>query len=253
MFEVVIDASSPAASLTGTYTPDNTCASFTPPADAMFLVMWGGDSYVGNPPTGAPVTVSSPAQTWVTDVWDQRNTGSPFLDGQAAVIHALVTGSPGATTVTVSNQIPGGYPSTDSILKVFVLTGHDPINPIGQSGGGRQSSGSSLSASYTASITGSQGFLVLCDWNAGDPSGWAPMTGCTIQDTAASAGLVTFGVVRRTTADGTLGVSTTVGLTGLVTGGAYHWAYVEVVSLAATIAAAGQAGYPAHGANPPMF
>ena len=79
------------------------------------------------------------------------------------------------------------------------------------------------------------------------------MSGCTIQDVSYSAGLITYAILKRTDPDGILGVPTTLGLTGLVTGGQYHWVYLEIVSLEATIAAAGQAGYPAVGANAPMF
>jgi hypothetical protein len=163
----------------------------------------------------------------------------------------LVTSAPGATTVAVTNG--EATFNTDSILKVFVITGHDPVTPIGGIDSNRQDSGSSLSDTYTATISGSQGFMVICDYNAGDPTGWTPTSGCTITDIGTNAGWITYAVVQRTSPDGILGVPTPIGLTGLPTGGQYHWVIVEVVSHDAVVAAATTAGYPARGANAPMF
>lgn len=247
MAGLVIDASSPNASEAGG--PGNPSFAFTPPADAMFLVTWAGDTQAGDP--GAPSVASSPSQTWTQDVWDHLASGSPSLPGQAAIWHAVVTGSPGSTVVTATNGQTGA--NYASISKVWVLTGHDPVAPIGVTGGGRQDGGGSLSDSYVASISGGQGFMVVCDWAAGATGSWAPASGCTIQDTGTMAGSISYAVVRRTSADGVFGATTTLGITGLLAGGQYHWAYAEVISLEAAIAAAQAAGYPSFGANAPMF
>jgi hypothetical protein len=247
---IVIDSSSPAAHTTTAQA--NSTAAFTPPDDSMLLACWAGDS----PSSGAPSTpsaVSSPSQTWNADVWDRRASGSPAVDGQAAIWDAELVGtSPGSTVLTVTNGQPTS--SFGSILKVYVLTGHDPAGPIGQAGGGRSTQASSLSASYTAGITGGQGFMIFSDWAAGDPTPWTAMSGCTIEDRGTISGEISYAVVRRTDPDGVQGVVTTMGMTGLNLGSnAWHWAYAEVISLEAAIAAAAAAGYPAFGANAPMF
>lgn len=229
---LVIDSSTPAAATGDFLDQYTTTASFTPPDSPLLICLAALD--VDFPPTD-PTSVnisSTPSQTWVRDAWDHRSSGSPTEDGQAAFWHAVVTGTPGATTVTVANQY-----SAPAIVKVLVITGHDPAGPVGAAQGGRQGSGSTLSDSYTASITGGQGFLVVCDWAAGATSGWTAATGCTVVDKGTISGSISYAVVQRTAPDGVVGVATTVGLTGLPTGGVYHWVIAEVISLEAAIAA----------------
>lgn len=247
---LVIDGSSPAAAVTNSQA--NPSAAFTPPDDALLLACWAGDTSLGGSPS-APSVGSSPSQSWTTDVWDSRASGSPAVDGQAAVFHAVLVGaSPGSTVVTVTNGQPTS--SFGSILKVYAITGHDPVAPIGVSGGGRSAPATSLSASYTGSINGGQGFMIFSDWSANDPSSWIPMSGCTVEDRGIITGEISYAVVRRTAPDGVLGAGTTMGLTGLSLGSTdWHWAYAEVISLEAALAAAQLTGYPSHSAVPPMF
>lgn len=235
---LVIDASSPAGHTTSLQT--NTTAAFTPPDSPLLLGLWAGNSLGGTGPTAGPAWSSSPGQSWVTDNWDQRDTGSPTEDGQSGIAHAVVVGTPGSTTVSVVN---GATAFWDSILAVLVMTGHDPASPIGVEGGGRQGGGTTVTATFTASITGGQGFLVLSDWNAGSTAGWDVATGCSFVQSAGAdlkgtiAGQVSYAVIRRTTADEVVGVSTSLGLTNLTSGGVYHWSYAEVISLEAGQAA----------------
>lgn len=228
---LVIDGSSPTAHVV-VGDPTNTCAAFDPPDSPLLLGMWAGDS-IGN--ALAPVVSSSPAQTWVQDGFDAEGSGTPTQPGQAAIFHAVVAGTPGSSTVTFVNWDTSA--SSGSILKVYVLTGHDPVAPIGATSHGRQAGGSALSASYTGSIDGGQGFLVISDWSAGATSGWTADSGCTIEDKGTVTGEISYAVVRRTSPDGLLGVSTSVGVSGLPTGGQYHWVIAEVISLEAAQAA----------------
>lgn len=248
MTGLVIDGSSPAPHFASG--ASNVSSAFTPPDSPLILNLWAGDSQ-GFDPGADPAVSSSPSQTWVTDVYEHANSGLPSLDGQAGIWHAVVSGSPGSMVVTVVNQ--AASPSYDSYLITLVLTGHNPGAPIGQGGGGRQSSGSSISDSYVATISGGQGFMVICDWNAGDVTDWTEMSGVTIVSKGTNAGKISYAVLRRTDPDGIIGVPTVLGVTGLVTGGIYHWAYVEVISLEAAIAADTSAGYPSLGANAPLF
>lgn len=232
---LLIDSSTPAAHITNQTTATNTCAAFTPPSDPLLLVLYPADTTTGAG-QATPTISSSPAQTWTLDGYDYRNSGLPNLDGQTAAWHSSVAGSPGSTTVSVVNQATSGF--LDSVLMVLVFTGHDPVAPIGATSHDRQSSGTSLSDSYTASIDGGQGFMVVSDWSGNSTAAWTPATGCSyVQSSGSNLVGSTFGisyaVIQRATADGVAGTSTTLGLTGLSSGGLYHWVMVEVISLEA--------------------
>lgn len=247
---LVIDSSSPATHTTADASPTNTCAAFSPPADALLLALWSADSRITTDP-GAPSISSSPSLTWTQDVWESVLSGTPLEDGQAGIWHVSTVGAVGSTTVSVVNgaQTPG----RGAALSVLVLTGADPTTPVGETGGFRQADGSSISQSYIGTISGGQGFMVVSDWNAGDTSTWAADTGCTIIAKGTISGEISYAILSRTAADGIIGGSTSLGVTGLPAGGQYHWAYAEVISSEAVVAAAASAGYPAFGASPPMF
>lgn len=245
MAGLVIDASSPPTSVASTRT--NTTAAFTPPSASVLLGLWAGDASTANSPPDPNVADNLTALDWSQDVMDHYSSGSPSCNGQAAIVHALCGSSPGSMTVTVTN---GQTSTAGSAWKIYVLTGHNPAGPLGVVGGGRQLSGSSLSASYTGSITGGQGFMVVEDWSANSSATWAAASGCTILNSGTITGEISYAMIQRTNPDGVRGATTTMGLTGLLTAGEYHWAYAEVISLDAANAAA---GYPAFGANAPMF
>lgn len=227
-----------------------TCASFTPPADSLFLAMWAGNTGSGSSPS-QPLVTSSPSHSWTVDGWDWRLSGSPTEEGQAAAFHTYVSGSPGSSTVTVSSG--ESNTANGSILKMYVITGANSVDSVGVVVKDRQAGGSSLTDSYTASITGGQGFMVVCDWAAGATAGWTADTGCTMVDKGVIAGEISYAVVRRTDPDGVIGSPTAVGITGLPASGQYHWVLIEVISieaaLAADSAAVGSAGSP----NAEMF
>jgi hypothetical protein len=228
---LVIDASTPAVA-TGNVTLNLNTATFTPPDNVLLLAMWCGDSASAVDPS-TPSIADSTGLSWSTDIWDHRTSGTPTLDGQAAVFHALAGASGGSMHVTATSG--SGGVSTTQAYSCYVITGHDPVAPLGTVGANRQNSGSSLSDGYTASITGGQGFMVVCDWAANSTSTWAAATGCTLLAKGTLGGLISYGVVQRTAPDGVVGVTTTLGLTGLVTGGQYHWTLAEVISLEAAI------------------
>lgn len=225
---LVLNASSPA--LATTNARSNTTASFTPPDGALLLAMWAGNSQ-GNIDPGTPTPSSSPALSWTQDAWDRWGSGLPQQNAQAGVFHAAVNLG-AATTVTVLNGAITD--SFGSALRVYAVTGHDPVTPIASAGGSRANSPTSITASYTATVTGSQGFLVVADWNATDTTPWTATAGCTIVDDATLSPEISYAVVIRTDPDGVIGETTSIGLTGL--GGAstqLHWAYAELVSIEA--------------------
>lgn len=232
---LVIDASTPAAHITNQSTATNTSNSFTPPDSPLIVVLYPADTTGGTGPA-QPTISSSPSQTWVLDGWDFRDTGSPVTDGQTAVWHAVVTGTPGASTVSVVNKASTG--SLDAVVMPLVFTGHDPAGPIGATDKNRQLGGTSLTDSYVGTVDGGQGLMVVSDWSGNSTTAWAAATGCSFvqsggSDLKGSTFGISYAVLQRTTADGTSGGSTSLGLTGLSTGGEYHWVMVEVISLEA--------------------
>jgi hypothetical protein len=155
------------------------------------------------------------------------------------MFHAVVTGTPGATTVSVVNGQTVNQFSSESV--VYVLTGADPTTPIGVAGGDRQDTGpTTISQSYTASITGGQGFMAICDWNANSTAGVTAASGCTVLAAGTITGEISYIIVQRTAADGVVGVSTTLGVSGVNTNFSGHWAYAEVISIEAAVAARAQ-------------
>jgi hypothetical protein len=230
---LVID-SSPAASTTSAQA--NASTAFTPPDNSLIIALWAGNT--GSVDPLAPSKSSSPAQTWTTDAWDHKGSGTPSLDGQAAFFHALVGTAPGSTVLTVTNG-HNTAAERGSILKPYVLTGHDLVTPIANANGTRQNGGSTLTVSYTATIDGGQGFMVVSDWQANSTSAWAAASGCTIVNKGTLAGEISYAVVQRTDPDDVAGFSTSLGITGLPAGGLYHIAYASVVSAEAGAAARG--------------
>lgn len=142
--------------------------------------------------------------------------------------------------------------SFGACLQVYVMLGHDPVAPIGATGGGRANAPTSVTGSYTASINGGQGFMVVADWNADDPAAWSVGAGCTVVDSGFVGAEISYMVLRRTDPDGVLGATTSMVVNGFGGAGQIHYAYAEVISLEAAQAAAA-AGYPSFGANAPMF
>jgi len=245
---LVIDGSSPATSTTSLRT--NTVA-FTPPDSPLLLTAWAGDSRGNTDPPAAPAPSSAPTETWTSYAWDHRASGSPDLDGQTAFFACLAVGTLGATTMSVLNgEATFSY---GSAMRCYVITGHDPVSPIGATGSGRANTASAISGVYTATISGGQGFMVVSDWDATDSTPWTAAAGCTILNKGTITGEISYAVIQRTNPDGIVGQSTELGMSGLGGGGSFHYSYVQVVSLEAAVAAATEAGYPAFGALPPLF
>lgn len=221
-----IDSSSPATSTTALRT--NTVA-FTPPDSPLLLAAWAGDSRGNVDPPAAPAPTSVPGETWTTYVWDHRSSGSsPALDGQTAFFASLITGTLGASSLSVLNGEDTF--SFGSALKLYIILGHDPVAPIGASGSGRANTASSISGSYTATINGGQGFMVVSDWDATSSTPWAAASGCTILNKGTISGEISYAVIQRTTADGVAGQNTTLGMSGLGGVGSFHYSFLEVIS-----------------------
>lgn len=224
---LAIDASTPAvATQTNGATATVATASFTPPSSSLLLIRWSGNS------TSLPATptitdnLGAPLTYTLLD-WQSR-ADSPTKDGQAACWWAQV-GSSAAMTVTVTNQASSGF--REAALRVAVITGHDTGTPIGAHGKAGSASAASIAQSYTAQATGGQGFIAATDWDA--LAAMTAGTGCTLEGSGTPGGAVTYGFVRRTTADDSNGVSNTMNVTIGGTSTNLSWVYAEVKPAAA--------------------
>lgn len=221
---LAIDGSTPVVAVNSVAsTATVTTASFTPPAGALLLVLWSGNSSPGVNPSTPTITDNLGVHLTYTLIdWDSH-PDTPFVDGQAATWRAVV-GSSAAMTVTVTSGVSGS--DKQSALRVVVITGQH-ATPTGAHGKSGSTSAASIAQSFTGTATSSQGFLVDCDWDV--KGAQTAGTGCTLLSSANIGTAITYGFHRRTTADGTNGGSTAMNATLPGTSTALTWCYVEVV------------------------
>lgn len=243
---LAIDASTPAiATNTVSGTATVATASFTPPTGALLLIRWAGNTHSPGAPSTPTITDSLGAHLTYTLLDWQSRSDSPTKDGQAAQWWAKV-GTSAAMTVTVTNVVGGAATERQAALHVTVITGQDGTTPIGAHGKSGSASASSIGQSYTASATSGWGFLAYCDWD--DKGAATAGTGCTLTNggSGSIAGVISYGFIRRSSADDTSGGSNTLNATLPGTSTNLSWVYAEVlpatsgtVNGTATLAGAG--------------
>lgn len=230
MGNLAVDASSPAVATSTTATV--TTASFTPPANSLLEIRWAGNSQPNTDPGSGPSitdNLGTPLTYTQTD-WSHRGDG-PAADGQAAIWTApVVTSAP--MTVSVTNNA-AGVDANGNALKIRVITDDSGGVPtVGAHGKAGSASAGSIAQSYTAQATGGWGSISVCDWDlkGAETAG----TGCSLDGSANVSTLITYGFVRRTTADDVNGNSNTLNVTIPATSANLRWAYVEILPAAAT-------------------
>ena len=227
---LAIDASTPAiATQTNGATATVATASFTPPSSSLLLIRWSGNSQINTAPGAPSITDNLGAHLTYTLVDWQSRADSPTRDGQAATWWAVV-GSSAAMTVTVTNAASSG--NRHAALRVEVITGADTTTPIGAHGKTGSVNTAAIAQSYTASATSGWGRIVATDWDAG--AAMTAGTGCTLEGSGTPGSAVTYGFVRRTTADDSVGVSNTLNVTLGATSTNVAWTWSEVLPAAAT-------------------
>jgi hypothetical protein len=228
---LAIDASSPALTTqTNTATAALATGSFTPPAGSVLLIQWVSD---GGATPGSPTitdNLGTPLTYTLLD-WKAANSGTPAAGGQAASWRAVV-GSSSAMIVTVTNGAVSGERA--AALKVTVLTGADTTTPIGAHNKSGSLSAASIAQTYTATSTGGQGFIVVCDFNqlGNETAG----TGCTVVSTGSVLTNISYGFLRRTSADDVATVSNSLNVTIPGTSTNLSWTYAEVLPAATSTA-----------------
>jgi hypothetical protein len=223
---LAIDGSTPAVVTSSSTTVSTlSTASFTPPASALLLNLWAGNSHVATNPSTPTITDNLGGHlTYTLTDWQSR-ANSPTVDGQAAAWWANV-GSSAAMTVTTTINV-GTDNEKQQALGTIVLT--DSSTPtVGAHGKSGSTSAASIAQNYTATATGSWGFIVVCDWDA--LGSMTAGTGCTLIGTGTiPTTQISYGIFRRTTADGTNGGTTTLNVNLAGTSTHVSWVYVEVV------------------------
>jgi hypothetical protein len=220
---LAIDGSSPAITTqTSGTTATVATGSFTPPAGALLLIGWAGNTGSASDPGAPSITDNLGGHlTYNLVGWKHRGV-APTVDGQAAMWWAVV-GSSTAMTVTVTTGTGSG--AQQAALKVWVITGAD-TSGIGASGLSGSASAASIAQSYTAQATGGQSFIAVCDWDLKGVE--TAGTGAT-RDGSANVGTdITYGFFHRTSADDSNGVSNTLNVTLPGTSTNLDWVYAEI-------------------------
>jgi len=220
---LAIDASTPAVATSSVAA----CASpsFTPPDGALLLIRWSGNSAGGGSPSQPTITDNLGSHLTYTPVDWQSHADTPNVNGQSATWWAIV-GTSAAMTVTVTNQ-DAGFPH--GAIHVTVLTGHDPVAPIGVHGKAGSSAASSISQSYIGQVSGGWGFIGVCDWDTN--GNMTAGSGCTLTDggTGSVPSQFSYGFIRRSSADDTNGGSNALNVGIAATSHNLNWTYAEVL------------------------
>lgn len=133
---ILEDSSTPAVrqSTTGA---DLTTASFSPPAGTLVVAMAQG-GWSSSSTDSVVITDSSGGGTW-TGVYQSMTSG---FFGCAAIAWKWFSSAPGS--ITVNANFTGLNSDSTSQLVVKVLTGVDPVDPIGSSSGRNRGNGGSV-------------------------------------------------------------------------------------------------------------
>lgn len=242
MARIVEDPSTPAVV---TQTSGTTIAlvtgSFTPPAGMKLLVLWAGNSTDPTAPTPPTIQNSGTALTWTPVDISLRGDGvSPVVDGQAAAWVATVPSGWGSQTVTVNNNAASG--TRHAALTVRVLEGAaDAI--FGGHVKGSQNTGTTLTVNVAAQGVDSLSYIVVSDWSAtgAETAG----TGTTLISSAnVGAPDISYGMFRRTNADGIPGVNTTLNVNLGGSSANIRYVAVEILAAGDPSAPAAQLGLP---------
>lgn len=224
---LAIDGSTPAVAVsTSNTTTTVTSGSFTPPAGSLLLIRWAWNTSASDTPAAPAITDSLGAPLTYTLLEHKTRAAGGAVDGQCAAWWAVV-GSSAAMAITVTRGT--GTNTQGGALHVTVLTGQDSVTPIGVHGKLGSTSAASIAQSYTAATTGGQGFIVTTDWDllGAETAG----AGCTLTNGGSgNAGPeISYGFLRRSSADDTSGVSNTLNVTIPGTSTNLSWIWVEVV------------------------
>lgn len=228
---LAIDGSGPAAvNSTSTTVATIVTASFTPPANSLLLVLWGGNaSSVSNVPANPTITdnLGTHLTYSLIQLANPTTIGNTTQVGGQAAIWTAVVGASAAMTVTVTNQAVSGKRQQE--MRVIVLTGADGTNPISSSGVGKTTTAvSAFSQSYTPARAGGSGFMVICDWNNNTSTEPVAASGSTQSGGAVQSTGITTAYVYRAVFDDVSGVSNSIGIGSWTSPDPCLWAWVNV-------------------------
>jgi hypothetical protein len=220
---LAIDGSSPAIATQANGTVATvTTASFTPPAGSTLLILWAGDA--AGAPSAPTITDNLGVHLTYTRTDWQSIADSPTAHGQAAAWTAPV-GTSAAMTVTVTSGSASG--ERCAAMAVLVITGADAVTPVGAHGKSGSLSAAAIAQNYTAAATSGWGFVGDNDFD--QVGAQTAGTGCTLIGSANVSTAITYGFVRRTSADDVNGGSNTLNVTLPGTSTNLSWVYVEIV------------------------
>lgn len=210
---IAIDPSSPPITAIGDSA--RTTAAFSPPDETILVALAATQYSFG----GYTISNSGSALSW-TKVVDRFANGNPA----GGVTIWVAKNATARTNLTVTTTSEGG--SVGQVLKVFVVTGADMDNWIGNTGsGGATTSSLTVNSAYTSSAAGSRGFFIGNDWNAaGAPTVGLGDTGYTYHSTETLSGAVVHKATNTAAAGTVVGFSLTASGTR-----EWNWGAVEIL------------------------
>lgn len=211
---IAIDPSSPAITAVGTSA--RSTAAFSPPDETVLVALAATQYSFG----GYTISNSGSALSW-TKVVDRYASGSSPGGGVTIWVAKNATAR---TNLTVTTTSEGG--GVSQVLKVFVVSGADMDDWIGNSGsGGATTSSLTVNSAYTSSAAGSRGFFMGNDWNAaGAPTVGLGDTGFTYHSADGLSGAVVHKATNTAASGTVVGFSLTASGTR-----EWNWGAVEIL------------------------
>lgn len=169
-------------------------ATFSPPADALLVAALVGFKNVATEVISNTVT----PRTWVPRL--------AVDDGTREVRFWTADNPTALTNITVGMNDPaGGTEYWSAALKVWVVTGHDPANPVGQTGNGSSGSNAVTVNGYTSSRANSRGFCAAsCNGSAGVPTSTDTAQGGNVTSDVGDFGLLAIMKAANTGSSGSV-------------------------------------------------
>ncbi|GGK61122.1 hypothetical protein Sme01_02760 [Sphaerisporangium melleum] len=185
-----------------------TTASFSPPADSLLVAVAMLYDYEGG---GRSPTNTGTPLTWTLQESDDTTPATSGVRIYTAINAAAQSG------ITVSAQFSNGR----GALKVYVITGHDRVTPVGNTGFGTTSTGNATVTGYSSTRDGSRGICGAIDFDLGS------LSSSDVAEAFTSGGIAIPGLAISK-ASNTTGVSTNVTFNMNNGSGSADWAWAAV-------------------------
>jgi hypothetical protein len=231
---VAVDASSPnrvsvfsSDCLTANTDRVATTAAFNPPDNSVLIVLANADTADTPDTTTDPnvlITNNGAALTWTQISERDRFADVGANNGHVSAFYATLTTGRTGMTVTATNDL--NNKGCDFTMRLFVVTGANMNNPIGNKTEGSSATSNLTTTTYTSSVNNSLGFFTGTDWSS---LGTPLSTGTTydpFRDGTELSGISGYNDALTTPAGSAVSFNLNAGAAGTA---AWNWLSFEVV------------------------